>query len=423
MAEKNKWEKIKYEDLILKDKLGKGAFGEVYLSEVKGIEGVYATKKLEKSNYKKNTKAYKYLKNEIDILKDTDHENIIKLYNSNIETNKFIFLITEYCNGGDLNSCLEYYQKEKGRPFSEEEVQHIMRQILSALYHLHIEKKILHRDLKPENILLHYDNEEDRLNKRIMKAKIKLIDFGFARYLKNELAESVLGSPFYMDPRILFKLNKINNNRDFGYDQKADIYSLGVISYTLTTGNSFIDVTTMRKLVDGIKNFRYEISSNLSKECVSFLNYMLRYDSKKRLNVDKLLTHKFITKNINELTKIDKKKLGGNMIGSHIFFDINSSSIIYIDNDVFEKKENEKDKVIQQENEKPDEIQQKFIEQINNIKINPDKKPVKPKKNQSLKELFLESFEIINNDAMRINQHLIPFFPGDDENINIKIMK
>ena len=413
MAEKNKWEKIKYEDLILKDKLGKGAFGEVYLSEVKGIEGVYATKKLEKSNYKKNTKAYKYLKNEIDILKDTDHENIIKLYNSNIETNKFIFLITEYCNGGDLNSCLEYYQKEKGRPFSEEEVQHIMRQILSALYHLHIEKKILHRDLKPENILLHYDNEEDRLNKRIMKAKIKLIDFGFARYLKNELAESVLGSPFYMDPRILFKLNKINNNRDFGYDQKADIYSLGVISYTLTTGNSFIDVTTMRKLVDGIKNFRYEISSNLSKECVSFLNYMLRYDSKKRLNVDKLLTHKFITKNINELTKIDKKKLEGNMIGSHIFFNINSSSIIYIDNDVFEKKENEK----------PDEIQQKFIEQINNIKINPDKKPVKPNKKQSLKELFLESFEIINNDAMRINQHLIPFFPGDDENINIKIMK
>ena len=141
-----------------------------------------------------------------------------------------------------------------------------------------------------------------------------------------------------------------------------------------------------------------------------------------RLNVDKLLTHKFITKNINELTKIDKKKLEGNMIGSHIFFDINSSSIIYIDNDVFEKKENEKDKVIQQENEKPDEIQQKFIEQINNIKINPDKKPVKPKKKQSLKELFLESFEIINNDAMRINQHLIPFFPGDDENINIEIM-
>ena len=53
MAEKNKWEKIKYEDLILKDKLGKGAFGEVYLSKVKGIEGVYATKKLEKSKYKK----------------------------------------------------------------------------------------------------------------------------------------------------------------------------------------------------------------------------------------------------------------------------------------------------------------------------------------------------------------------------------
>ena len=66
------------------------------------------------------------------------------------------------------------------RPFTEEEVQHIMKQIVSAIKYLHVDKKIIHRDLKLENILLHFDNEDDRINKRILKAKIKIIDFGFS---------------------------------------------------------------------------------------------------------------------------------------------------------------------------------------------------------------------------------------------------
>ncbi len=86
-----------------------------------------------------------------------------------------------------------------------------MRQILSGLNYLHFEKKILHRDLKLENILLHYEDEEDRLNKRIMKAKVKIIDFGFARYLYSNYAKSILGSPIYMDPKILLKYNKLYN--------------------------------------------------------------------------------------------------------------------------------------------------------------------------------------------------------------------
>ena len=402
MAEEEKWKKIKYEHIKFIKKLGEGNYGEVFLATIKDIKGLYAIKRLPKSKFSKSEKAAQYLRNEIEILKDINHENIVKLYNSDIETFKYKFLITEYCNGDDLNNSLEYYKDEKGRPFNEEEVQHIMRQILSGLNYLHFEKKILHRDLKLENILLHYEDEEDRLNKRIMKAKVKIIDFGFARYLYSDFAKSILGSPIYMDPKILLKYNKLYNYKDFGYDQKADVYSLGVIFYQLITGDLLFDVKNLNELVAKTNEGEYMLPANLSKETVSFANYMLRDDAKKRLNVDKLIKHKFITKNIKEFNKIDKHKLGDNLKGSNIIFNIKKTCIEYINQSVFEK----------EENEKPDEFQQELIDKFNNIKIKPKPKPVKEDKKKSLEDLFLESFDIINGDAMRIEQKLIPFIPG-----------
>ena len=99
-----------------------------------------------------------------------NHENIIRLYNSDLETPIYKYLITEYCNGGDLSGILEYYKDEKNRPFTEE-VQYIMRQIISGIKYLHIDNNIIHRDLKLENIMLHYENEEDRLQKIYLKQK------------------------------------------------------------------------------------------------------------------------------------------------------------------------------------------------------------------------------------------------------------
>ena len=101
------WEKLKLNDLKIGKLLGKGTFGEVYEARVKGHDGIYGVKKLVKEKYKINPKAYKYLENEIAILKDTAHENIVKLYSSDIDTLLYQYLVTEYCNGGDLNSCFE----------------------------------------------------------------------------------------------------------------------------------------------------------------------------------------------------------------------------------------------------------------------------------------------------------------------------
>ena len=194
-------------DFTLTKPLGKGVFGEVFLTSKKGSSIKYATKKLDKEKYSKNQKAKKYLDNEIDILKAIDHPNIVKLIDIQ-ETLQHCFIVTEFCNGGSLSNCLEKYQQKHKKAFPEEIVQYLMRQIMDAICYLH-DKKILHRDLKSDNILINYDDENDRIKNNIIKGTVKIIDFGFARYLKKEeLAYSALGSPINMDPGILKKLNK-----------------------------------------------------------------------------------------------------------------------------------------------------------------------------------------------------------------------
>ena len=388
---------IKLNDLILGKKLGSGAFGDVFISKISGSDKVYATKRLQKSRYEKNPKAYSYLVNEIEILSKLNHENIIRLYNSDLETPKYKYLITEYCNGGDLNGILEYYKDEKNRLFTEEEVQYIMRQIISGIKYLHVDNKIIHRDLKLENIMLHYENEEDRLQKNILKAKIKIIDFGFARY--NE-GTSVVGSPLYMDPRILMKLNRVDNKKDFLYDQKVDIYSLGIICYYLLTGNPLFDVQSMEDLVIATEKGEFQISSNLSKEIISFLNNMLRYDPKKRLNIKQLSEHSFITKNVKDFSKVIDS-------GNQLIFDMKESRIMFKDKKTGEKQIFDDDsKIIEIKGVRRGAAKNKK-EAVQNIPTN-------------IEKLIWDSLKIINEDGLCIEPKLIPFIPGVAPDIDLE---
>ena len=270
------------DDLTLIKPLGKGAFGEVYLTSKVGTNEKYATKKIDKK-FAANPRAKKYLDNEIAILKEIDHPNIVKLYEVK-ETSKFYYLVTEYCNGKGLSDCLEEYQEKYNKPFSEEIVQYLMKQIVSAIRYLH-KNTILHRDIKLDNILVHFENEQDLKKKDMLKAKVKLIDFGFARHLKKEeLAYSVLGSPINMDPGILRKLNKVEHSNKYGYDEKADIWSLGTIFYEMLVGTNVFDAENMKDLLNKVNKGDYKLPTTLSREAVSFLNGMLQYDLKKKIN-------------------------------------------------------------------------------------------------------------------------------------------
>jgi serine/threonine protein kinase len=194
------------ENYVLEKNLGKGAFGEVYLTKRKDNPNVrFATKKLDREQIE-GSEAVKYLKNEIEIMQKLDHPNIVK-FETIKKTKKHFYLIMEFCNGGELSKALEKYQEKNGHPFTQEIVQHLMRQIIDAFKYIH-GQKVIHRDIKLENILLNFESEEDKEGLNMMKAQVKIIDFGFACFInKSGLLYSTLGSPINMDPIILKKLN------------------------------------------------------------------------------------------------------------------------------------------------------------------------------------------------------------------------
>ena len=302
----------KVDDLTLIKFLGKGSYGEVYLTKKDGKSELFATKKMDRK-IMDQPQISKYFKNEIAILRELKyHRNIVKLEDVKM-TKKHYYLVMEYCNGGSLSDCLKKYQNKTGQPFSQEVVQFLMKQIINVMKYIH-SLGIIHRDLKLDNILVNFDTDFDKNNVNMMKATVKIIDFGFAMHMgTSNLCYSTVGSPINMDPNILIKMNNnkmgINTGETLGYDQKADIWSLGTLCYEMLIGKSAFNSQSMQELVDKVENGTYSIPTHLSKEVVSFLNAMLQFNSQKRLSCDELSRHAFLTKNVNDFEPIDLRKV------------------------------------------------------------------------------------------------------------------
>jgi serine/threonine protein kinase len=288
--------------------IGKGAFSKVLLATRLDTGEKCAIKKIDKPFI--NNKTYKkYLNNEIFILNNIKHQNIIKFYGMKVGMN-YIYLIFEYINGGDLQSCLNEYLKRYDKPFSQDVVQHIMKQVISGFVYLH-GRKILHRDIKLENILVKFPTEGDRQNLNMLKTEIKITDFGFSRFLKGDsLAKSLLGNPINMDPHILRKMARIDNDTEFGYDEKADVWSLGTVTYELLVGYPAYEASSYEELIQKIEEGNYKIPHEiiLSKEAISFLNGMMRYEPKTRLSVEELSKQYFLTKDPSTFHPVQLKK-------------------------------------------------------------------------------------------------------------------
>uniref|UniRef100_A0A8B9IKF1 non-specific serine/threonine protein kinase n=1 Tax=Anser cygnoides TaxID=8845 RepID=A0A8B9IKF1_ANSCY len=156
--------------------------------------------------------------------KKTDWEVAIKSINKKNLSKSQILLgkeikILKYCNGGDLAD----YLQAKGT-LSEDTIRVFLQQIAAAMRILH-SKGIIHRDLKPQNILLSYAS---RRKSSVSGIRIKIADFGFARYLhSNMMAATLCGSPMYMAPEVIMSQH---------YDAKADLWSIGTVIYQCLVG-------------------------------------------------------------------------------------------------------------------------------------------------------------------------------------------
>lgn len=294
----------------LKESIGKGAFGLVHRGVTKDGK-CYALKKVSKALLLSETKKT-YFNNEVYLLKQVNHENIVK-YFSIKETISNYYLVIEYCNGGTLLNALSLQLNLHNSAFPEDIVRFIIKQILQGLAYLH-NNHIIHRDLKAENILLSFDNETDKMNSDIKKAKIKIIDFGFARYLEqNELASSIIGTPLCMDPNML-NMGCSRNNKQCYYTGKCDIWSLGIMTYYLLIGTLPFQGNNWDELYQKVKNSSFTIPSDrkLSKESILFISKLLNVEESRRPSANELLTDPFVLGNYDKSTVFTLKEDNGN---------------------------------------------------------------------------------------------------------------
>ncbi|NXY32481.1 NEK11 kinase, partial [Pomatorhinus ruficollis] len=214
-------------------KLGNGSFGSVYLvndRKAKQGEELKVLKEISVGNLKPNETVEANL--EAQLLSKLDHPSIVKFHASFVERDSFC-IITEYCEGGDLDFKIQEY-KDSGKMFTQSQVIDWFIQLLLGVNYLH-ERRILHRDLKAKNIFL-----KDSL--------LKIGDFGVSCLLMGscDLATTFTGTPYYMSPEVL---------KHQGYNTKSDIWSLGCILYEMCclnhafTGQNFLSVVL--KIVEG----------------------------------------------------------------------------------------------------------------------------------------------------------------------------
>ena len=287
-------------DLILIKELCHGSFGKVYLSKKANPNILYATKKINRAPIDMNSKRKGYFETEINIMKVLNHPNIIKLTDLKKDKN-YYYVVMEYANGGDLDYCLKVYIKKYNRPFPEEIVKYLMKQIVEAVAYIH-SNNIIHRDIKLTNILVNFDSEKDKLDLNMMKAKIKITDFAVSKIAKQTF--TVVGTPSYMDPLLLKEYaNKTKLDELSPYGQEVDIWSLGCLCYELFMGELPFKGKKLEELLKQVQNRTYELPTNISPELKDFLSKMLQYEGKSRLTAEELLNHPFLKKNVKDFDK------------------------------------------------------------------------------------------------------------------------
>ncbi|KAH7653503.1 Non-specific serine/threonine protein kinase protein [Dioscorea alata] len=260
-------------DYMLGPKIGSGSFAVVWHGRHRHSGMEVAVKEIDKKQL--SPKVHDSLLKEIDILRHVSHPNIVRFHHA-VQTDERIFLVLEYCDGGDLAA----YIQRHGR-VSEALARHYMRQLASGLQVLR-ENNLIHRDLKPQNLLLSTNGEAPVL---------KIGDFGFARYLMPQgLADTLCGSPLYMAPEI------IQNKK---YDAKADLWSVGAILYQLVTGKPPFDGASQFQLFQNILasselKFPQEVLADLHPDVVDLCKRLLRQEPVERLTFEEFFNHKFL---------------------------------------------------------------------------------------------------------------------------------
>ena len=246
--------------------IGHGSFSRVFLVENIENQNLYALKVVPKNSEKNN-----FFWEELQLLKIVNHPNIIK-YIDFFEDNQYYFYVLEYIKGETLIRKI----LENGS-LSESISKIYFQKIISAIKYLHEEINIIHRDIKGDNIIINEENEPI------------LLDFGFGKKIGENLdfLKTQCGSIHYMAPEIILNQN---------YTLKVDIWSSGILLYTMITGYFPFGSKNIIGIMDSIVNKLPFESSKISKKCFHLLTLLLDKNPEKRPNASEILSHSWFLK-------------------------------------------------------------------------------------------------------------------------------
>uniref|UniRef100_M3ZUR7 MAP/microtubule affinity-regulating kinase 3 n=1 Tax=Xiphophorus maculatus TaxID=8083 RepID=M3ZUR7_XIPMA len=246
--------------------IGKGNFAKVKLARHILTGREVAIKIIDKTQL--NPTSLQKLFREVRIMKTLNHPNIVQLFEV-IETEKTLYLVMEYASGGEVFDYLVAHGRMK-----EKEARAKFRQIVSAVHYCH-QKNIVHRDLKAENLLLDADSN------------IKIADFGFSNeFTEGNKLDTFCGSPPYAAPE-LFQGKKYDG-------PEVDIWSLGVILYTLVSGSLPFDGQNLKELRERVLRGKYRVPFYMSTDCEGILRRFLVLNPAKRCSLEQIMKDKWI---------------------------------------------------------------------------------------------------------------------------------
>ncbi|KAJ5079459.1 serine/threonine-protein kinase gin4-related [Anaeramoeba ignava] len=256
---------------FLGESLGEGNFSKVRLGIHKSTKEKVAIKIISKQLCLLEETTREQIQKEIFILCLLKNPNVLRLYDV-YETEKELFLVMEYADKSDL-----FVRLSEKKMFTPNEALRYFQQLIFGLEYCHAHL-VVHRDLKLENLLLN------------QKGQLKIGDFGMARLMKsNSLLETSCGSPHYASPEV------IEGKRYDG--TKSDVWSCGVILFTLLTGRLPFHDNNVVQLFKKVRTRQFMLPKNLSKDQVDLICRMLTIDPDRRISIPEIKQHKWFRSN------------------------------------------------------------------------------------------------------------------------------
>ncbi|CBZ29410.1 putative protein kinase [Leishmania mexicana MHOM/GT/2001/U1103] len=256
--------------------LGKGSFGSAILIKRKTDGLLFVVKEVGMSRMSR--KERDEARHECTVLQQLQHPNIVR-YVEQFENNNNLYIVMEYCDGGDL---AEKVKHSRG-PMKESNMLYYFSQICLAIEYLHA-RHILHRDIKTMNVFL------------MKNGAVKLGDFGISTVLRTTMgmANTVCGTPYYFSPELC---------RNRPYNNKSDIWALGVLLYECATGGRHpFDGTSMNQLMQRIVQGHYApLSSQYSSDFRKMVDWCLQKDPAKRPSIKQTLALPLMRRSLEQL--------------------------------------------------------------------------------------------------------------------------